>query len=343
MTKKVSVIIPTRNESKYIGATLKSVFMQDYPSQFVEVIIADGESDDDTKEVVEELIKEHPNVKLILNPERVVPYALNYAIAESSGDVIIRMDSHSSYPKNYISRLVEELDRLKSDNVGGVCITLPANNGLIPTAIALAISHPLGIGDSTFRVGSDKIKEVDTVPFGCFRRTLFDKIGFFDTDLVRNQDDEFNGRIVKNGGKIHLIPDIKIKYFARSTLKSLAKMFYQYGLFKPLVNKKLGAPATLRQFVPPLFVLFLISSAVLSLLPHFFTMAWLFFLFVYFLLSFVVASILAIQKGKPALVFVIPFLFPLIHISYGVGYLKGYVLVYILNRSPGKQHYGTSR
>ncbi len=343
MTKRVSVIIPTRNESKYIGDTLKSVFMQDYPSQFVEVIIADGESDDDTKAVVEELIVKHSNVKLISNPERIVPYALNYAIVASSGDIIIRMDSHSSYPQNYISRLVGELERLKSDNVGGVCITLPANDDLIPTAIALSISHPFGIGDSTFRVGSDKIKEVDTVPFGCFRRTLFDEIGFFDTDLIRNQDDEFNGRLLKNGGKIHLIPDVKIKYYARSDIKSLVKMFYQYGLFKPLVNKKLGAPATLRQFVPPLFLLFLLSGLLLPMLPFIFVMAWLFFVAFYFFMSIIVGLILATKEKRFTLLIVIPFLFPLIHISYGWGYLRGFYLVYVLNRKLGNSNYATSR
>lgn len=343
MAKKVSVIIPTRNESGYITETLRSVFAQDYPANLVEVIIADGESDDDTRAVVEQLIIDHPNVRLIPNPERVVSYALNYAILESKGELIIRMDSHSNYPKNYISRLVEEIERLKSDNVGGVCITLPANNGLIATGIARAISHPLGIGDSTFRVGSDKIKEVDTVPFGCFRRSLFDEIGFFDTDLIRNQDDEFNGRIIKNGGKIHLIPDVEIEYFARANLRSLSKMFYQYGLFKPLVNKKLGAPATLRQFVPPLFVLFLTFSVALPFLPSIFTLAWTLLFSVYFLMAVVVGFGLAIKEKRMPLGFIIPFLFPLIHISYGWGYLKGFFMVYVLKKKLGKQNFATSR
>jgi len=343
MNKKVSVVIPIRNESDYIAETLHSIFAQDYPSNSMEVIVADGESDDDTYAVVRRLIDKYPNIRLISNPERIVSNALNLAITESKGELIIRMDAHSIYPKDYISRLVHEMERLGSDNVGGVCITLPANNDLIPTAIALAISHPMGIGDSTFRVGSDKIKEVDTVPFGCFRRTLFDKIGFFDTDLIRNQDDEFNGRILKTGGKIHLIPDVKIKYFARSNLKSLAKMFYQYGLFKPLVNKKLGTPATMSQFVPPLFLLFLLTAAMQPILPSIFTTVWIFFLAIYFLMSTLVGLILATKVKRPALLFVIPYLFPLIHISYGWGYLKGFFLVFVLNKKLGKNNYTTSR
>lgn len=343
MPKIVSVIIPVRNESEYITGTLKSVLEQDYPSDSMEVIVVDGESEDNTKEVVEQLIENHPNIKLISNPERIVSYALNYAIAESKGELIVRMDAHSNYPQNYISRLVDEIYRLKSDNVGGVCITLPANDGSKAMSIALAISHPIGIGGSSFRVGSDKIREVDTVPFGCFRRSIFGEIGFFDTDLIRNQDDEFNGRIIKNGGKIHLIPDVKIQYFARKNVRSLLKMFYQYGLFKPLVNKKLGAPATLRQFAPPLFVLFLFSWIFIFFLSDFFKYIWILLFAFYFLMAFAVGCILAAKKKRLTLAFIIPVIFFLIHMSYGLGFLKGFFLVFILGKKPGHSNFGTSR
>ncbi|NHF61079.1 glycosyltransferase family 2 protein [Flavobacteriaceae bacterium TP-CH-4] len=343
MKKKVSIIVPTRNESAHIADTLKSIFAQDYPSKFTEVIIVDGDSDDNTPNVVANMIADRPNARLISNPEKVVPYALNYAIKASTGEIIIRMDSHSIYPLNYISLLVGEMNRLNSDNVGGVCVTLPANDGLVATGIALAISHPFGIGNSTFRIGSKDIREVDTVPFGCFKRSLFDKIGMFDTDLIRNQDDEFNGRIIKNGGKIHLIPQIKIKYFARGNVHSLMKMFYHYGLFKPLVNKKLGASATLRQFVPPLFTLFLVSAILLPVIPLIFQLIWACLLFVYLIMAFLVGATLAKKVNRPALFFVVPFLFPLIHVSYGWGYLKGYFLVNVLKKKLGKKDFAISR
>ncbi len=339
----VSVVIPVRNESEFIARVLKSILTQDYPSDFVEVIVADGESDDDTKCVVEQLNRDHPNIQLISNPEKVVSYALNYAIVEARGEIIIRMDAHSFYPQNYISRLVFELNRLEAGNVGGVLLTLPANEGLIATGISMAISHPLGIGDSSFRLKNDRIKEVDTVPFGCFRRTLFDEIGLFDTDLIRNQDDEFNGRIIKNGGKIYLIPDVEIKYFARKTVSSLTKMFYQYGLFKPLVNKKLGTPATLRQFVPPLFVLFLLAAVLLPFIPLVGTWAWVCCLALYISLVGGVALGLALKQRRPALVLIIPFLFPLIHLSYGWGYIKGFFIVYVLQGKPGRGDFPISR
>jgi glycosyltransferase involved in cell wall biosynthesis len=343
MSATVSIIIPTRNEERFIIQTLDSVMNQDYPQHLVEVILADGESDDNTRKLIQDYITNHSNVKLISNPERVVPYALNYAISESSGEIIIRLDAHSKYPQNYISRLVEELTRLKADNVGGVWITTPANEGLIATSIALATSHPLGIGNASYRLENPEIKEVDTVPFGCFTRDVFDRIGMFDTDLIRNQDDEFNARILQNGGKIYLIPDVEIVYYARESISTMMKMFYQYGLFKPLVNKKLGAPATLRQFIPPAFLLFIVGAVVLPLLPSVFSWFWTIGFGLYLAATLIVSLRIALKEGRFGLFFVLPWVFPLIHLSYGWGYLRGFFQVFVLHQKPGGQHFSTSR
>ncbi len=343
MTKKVSIIIPARNEEAFIINTLTSIMAQDYPQEFVEVIIADGESDDRTCELIKDFISTHSNVKLINNPERVVPYALNYAIKIASGQVFVRLDAHSKYPQNYVSRLVYELGRLKADNVGGVWNTTPANNGVVATAIALATSHPLGIGDASYRLENPEIKEVDTVPFGCFTKEVFDRIGLFDTDLIRNQDDEFNGRILKNGGKIFLIPDVEIEYYARATIKTMMKMFYQYGLFKPLVNKKLGSAATIRQFVPPAFVLFIIAGLILPFFSAWLPLVWDFGFGIYLVIALIVSVKIMLAKKRFALLFILPWLFPLIHLSYGWGYIKGFLLVNVLNTKPGKQNFSTSR
>lgn len=343
MKKKVSIIIPARNEEKFIIQTLDSIMDQDYPNDLLEVIIADGESDDATCVLIQDYIKDHSNVVLINNPERVVPYALNYAIERSTGDIIVRLDAHSKYPRNYISRLVEELVRLNADNVGGVWVTTPANDGLIATSIALATSHPLGIGNASYRLENKDVKKVDTVPFGCFTREVFDRIGMFDTDLIRNQDDEFNGRIIKNGGEIYLIPDVEIEYYARGTLRTMMKMFFQYGLFKPLVNKKLGAPATIRQFVPPLFVIFILSGLSLFVAPWYLDYTWFLALFIYVMLTVLVSFTIAAREERSALVFILPIVFPLIHLSYGFGYLKGGFMVNVLNKKPGGVNFSTSR
>jgi glycosyltransferase involved in cell wall biosynthesis len=343
MIKKVSIIIPARNEEAFIINTLDSIMSQDYPNSSVEVIIADGNSDDNTRSLIQEYIKNHANVYLIDNPEGVVPYALNYAIKKATGEVIVRLDAHSKYPNNYVSGLVFELDRLKADNVGGVWITTPANEGLVATAIALATSHPLGIGDASYRLENPQIKEVDTVPFGCFPKDVFDRIGLFDTDLIRNQDDEFNGRIIKNGGKIFLVPDVEIEYYARASIRTMMKMFYQYGLFKPLVNVKLGSAASIRQFVPPAFVLFLVAGLFTPILPQFIGWMWCAALMFYFLITLIVGFKIAISNKRLGLIFVLPLIFPLIHLSYGWGYIKGFMFVKLLNKKPGGQNFSTSR
>ena len=343
MAKKVSIIIPTRNEEAFIINTLNSIMGQDYPSDEVEVIIADGESDDNTRSLIQGYIVNHPNVVLIDNPERVVPFALNYAIERASGEVIIRLDAHSKYPSNYVSRLVTELENTGADNVGGVWVTTPANKGLIATAIALSTSHPLGIGDASYRLDNPEIKEVDTVPFGCFPRDVFERIGLFDTDLIRNQDDEFNGRIIKNGGKIFLIPDVEIEYYARATISTMMRMFFQYGLFKPLVNVKLGSPATLRQFIPPLFVLFLMVGLIVPFLPILVQFSWLAGFALYLVLTVLVGVKITLDNKRASLLLFLPWLFPLIHISYGWGYIKGFLMLHLLKKKPGGQNFSTSR
>lgn len=342
MDKKVSVIIPTRNEERFIENTIQSILDQDYPTEKLEIIIADGRSDDATRDLITPFTQQYPNIKLIDNPEQIVPFALNYAIEQSTGEVIIRLDAHSVYPNNYISRLVEELFLNDADNVGGVWITTPANEGIVATAIAFASSHPLGIGDASYRLNSTQVREVDTVPFGCFKRSVFEKVGLFDADLIRNQDDEFNGRILKNGGKIFLVPDVKIIYYSRATLGTMRKMFYQYGLFKPLVNKKLGAAATWRQFVPPIFVLGLFSGCLSFLFPWF-LMLWISGVAIYLMMVLFVSLQIAFRNKRLPLGLILPIVFISIHFSYGLGYLKGYVKTFLLNQYVGSKNFSTSR
>lgn len=322
LTKKISVIIPCFNEEKYIAALIENLLQQDYPKDKTEIIFADGLSSDRTKEIIQRYQTDYPFIKLIDNPYRVVPHALNAAIKASTGEVIVRMDAHSIYPKNYWSVLVQKLQEHSADNVGGVWITQAGTNTLTAKAIVLATSHPLGIGNADYRLGANEDKIVDTVPYGCFHRSLFDRIGYFDEQLLRNQDDEFNGRIIKNGGKIVLIPSLEIKYFARENYKKLWRMFYQYGLFKPLVNIKLGAPASLRQFVPPLMVLSLTLPLVIGIFFPFFLAIWLIIITVYASLVVSVSVHLAATNG----IALYPYLlatFPVIHFAYGLGYIFG--------------------
>lgn len=317
---KLSVICPIYNEERYIGGCIESIVGQDFPKGELEVIFADGMSTDRTREIVADYSARYPWIRLIDNPDRIVPPALNRAIDASRGDIIMRLDAHCRYPDNYFSRLVSALEELGADNVGGVCVTLPASDSNESKAIASVLSSKFGMGNSDFRVGIAEVKQVDTVPFGCWHRSVFDRIGKFDPELTRNQDDEFNGRLIKSGGKILLLPDIRIEYFARDKVAKVAKMFYQYGLFKPLVNKKLGAPATVRQFFPLALVLGLIVGLPLAFLWRPFM--WLYIgciaLYLLLALAFSIRSSRSLSQ-----IFYQTITYVAVHLSYGWGYMAG--------------------
>lgn len=317
----LSVICPIYNEQTRIEECVRSVLEQDFPKEEMEVLFIDGRSSDRTCEILSQYSRQYDFIRVLDNPKRIAPSALNIGIQAARGDIILRLDAHARYPKDYFSRLVSKLQSSDADNVGGVCRTLPAKETPVCRAIAFAMSCPFGMGNSHFRIGTDKEMWVDTVPFGCFRREVFDKIGYFDEDLVRNQDDEFNGRILQHGGKILLLPDVVVDYFARDTIGKTAKMFYQYGLFKPLVNKKLSKPTTLRQFFPPLFVAGVLAGGLMSI--FFPLVRWIYFavLALYILIGLFFG--LKDARRWPDVLWM-PVVFATIHFSYGCGYWIGF-------------------
>ncbi len=318
---RVSIVMPCRNEAAYIGACLESVLATDYPLDRVEVLVADGRSDDGTREIVERCAAQHPCVRLLDNPARITPAALNTAIRIATGDVIIRMDAHGIYPRDYVSRLVDALQETGADNVGGVVVTLPADDTAIARGIALAFSHPLGVGNAYFRIGVAGPRWVDTVPFGCFRRELFERVGMFDEEMVRNQDDEFNLRVIGHGGRILLLPDVVSRYYARRSLGAVARMFYQYGYFKPLVARKAERVMT-RQLVPPLFVLSLVATTLLGIWMPLARVALATIVGAYAALVLTGAA-LTIRKHGFRCAAALAAVVSVMHVSYGVGYLRG--------------------
>ena len=329
----ISIIIPCKNEENYIANTLDSIIEGDFPFENLEVFVVDGMSDDNTQEILQKYMQKYSQIHIINNPQQTVPYAMNYGIEAAKGNTIVRLDAHSIYPKNYIAELVKYLNKLDADNVGGVWDTMPANSSLEAQAIAYASSHPFGIGNAQYRI-SNKVEpyEVDTVPFGCYKKEVFEKIGLYDTDLTRNQDDELNARLLQNNGKIFLIPSLKIKYFARDKFSKMFKMFYQYGYFKPLVNMKLLKPATLRQFVPVVFVLFLLLGALLSLFVSGASYIFGAGLVFYFIVNMIVSFLIAKNQKNLMLIPYLMYTFFLIHLSYGLGYLMGIVDFMILKK-----------
>jgi glycosyltransferase involved in cell wall biosynthesis len=330
---RVSVILPCLNEEKYIAKVLDALVSQTYPADQTEIFIVDGGSRDRTREIVLEYCKKYQNLELLDNPRATAPFALNLGIEHSTGEYIVRIDAHCEYPSDYIATLISKIEEHRADNVGAVLETLPGSRSPIANAIAVAMSHPFGMGNSHFRTGIGKDTRVDTVPFGCYRREIFDRIGMFDTDLTRNQDDEFNARLIQNGGKIMLISSLRVKYFARQRLTQASKMFYQYGLFKPLVNKKLDAPATMRQFVPPAFVLAIIMSLLWYFFGYYANEGFLRMLILTYLIPALAFSIISAQKHKKYfLILLLPIVFFVIHISYGWGYLRGYFRFQVLKK-----------
>lgn len=319
----LSVICPIYNEEKYIAKCIDSVLKQDYPKEDMEIFFVDGMSGDRTVQIVNEYCVKYPFIKLLENPHRVVPYAMNIGIKASKGEVILRLDGHCEYPENYFSCLVDNLKKYDADNVGGVFITLPCNETNISYAIAECLKNPFGMGNSLHRIGAKEKVKTDSVPFGCFKREVFDKVGLYDEELIRNQDDELNARIIKNGGSIYLIPTLGIKYFARDKVAKVRKMFYQYGLFKPLVNKKLGQAATVRQFVPPLFVAALICGLALSFFSKIFLWLYLAFLTLYFAIGIFMGIKSATSTKRASMIFLMPWIFFNVHLSYGWGYWVG--------------------
>ena len=321
--KKISIICPIYQEQRFISKFLDSIIAQDYPKENLEVFLIDGMSTDGTRDIVKKYMQEYPFFKLLDNPMHTVPFALNNGIRHATGEVVIRLDAHCKYPTHYFSTLVTQLFRLNADNVGGVWHTIPANNTTEALAIAIGSSHPFGVGGSDHKIGTTEIKEVDTVPFGCYRKEVFDKIGLFDEELTRNQDDEFNARLINHGGKIFLIPSVVIDYTARENLAKMRKMYYQYGLFKPLVNKKLGSPATIRQFFPSLFCLGLIVGLLMSIFIPYFVYLYLAIIAIYLILGITIGIQTAIKHRRTALAIMMPYTFLCIHLSYGIGYLEG--------------------
>ena len=204
---KLSVICPILNEEKYIVSCIESVLKQDYPKQDMEVLFVDGMSVDATRRIVLEYSALYPFFRLLDNPFKTAPCAMNIGIKEAKGDIVLRIDAHTRYVDNYFSCLCKYLIELEADNVGAVCHTDVLHKNAKTLAIREVLCHRFGVGNSVFRTGTDKVRRVDTVPFGCYHRSLFDKIGFYDERLTRNQDFELNRRILHAGGSIYIVPD----------------------------------------------------------------------------------------------------------------------------------------
>lgn len=320
----VSVICPIYNEEKYITQCIDSVLAQDYPKADLEVLFVDGMSNDRTREIVEAYTQQYTFLKLIDNPQRIVPYALNIGIEKAKGEIIVRIDAHSSFPNNYVSTLVHYLDCLpNAQNVGVPCVTQTLGKTRKAKAIMAVLSNRFGVGNSTFRLGIDTVQSVDTVPFGCWKKqTLYD-VGMFDVRLIRNQDIELNKRILKSGGSIYLVPDTHCIYYARETYKSLAKNNFGNGKWNVLTlyYTKALRSLSLRHFVPLVFLLSLLLPILgMFISPWIGLLAGL-ALFCYLLLVCTISLKISKEQFISPLSVIAAFF--TLHLSYGAGSLMG--------------------
>ena len=320
----VSVILPIRNEAAFIERTLGAVLNQSYPAERIEVLIADGMSTDETRAVIARTAAAHPSISVTVldNPRRIVPTGLNLALARARGDVIIRVDGHTIIAGDYIEQCVLALQRSHADNVGGRMDAV--SETLFGRAVALATSSPFGVGGARFHY-SDQEEWVDTVYMGAWPRSVFEWNGMFDEELVRNQDDEFNYRLLERGGRIRLCPRIQSRYYARSTPRGLCRQYAQYGFWKVRVMQKHLREMRARQFVPPLFVAMLIALAALT--PFVPAFRWpLYGVLGTYALGALVSSAQAMGRPGWPLLPLVALTFPMLHISYGSGFLLGLVV-----------------
>jgi glycosyltransferase involved in cell wall biosynthesis len=328
----VSLVIPSLNEQQYMARCLESLLAQDYPIELMEILICDGRSTDRTRDIVAEFTARHPQVKLLDNPRKITPCALNTGIRASRGDAVVRIDAHCEYPTNYVSTCVQVLQESGADNVGGSLITLPGADTTMAKAIVLIQTSRFGLGGARYRLGGGKAGPADTVAFGTFRRSIFDKAGLYDEELLRNQDVELNTRILKAGGRIHYDPRIQLKYYSRPTLGSFVKMLSKNGLYTCLVIQKTPSAFRLRHTVPAIFLLVLVATALGGFLWHKLWLAMSLVLGMYLLCAAGVSLAIAMRHGLRFL-FVMPLVFLVSHLAYGAATWQGFFKFIIKGRS----------
>jgi glycosyltransferase involved in cell wall biosynthesis len=323
VSKKISVIVPCHNEIAYISTCLDSLLKTTFPAEKVEFIVVDGYSTDGTREVLKKYSNSHPNIRVIDNPKKITPAALNLGIKNADGDLIMIASAHSSFPENYIPIMVQRLTELYADVVGGAIKTITRNSTPKSLAIVRILSTPMGVGNSMFRIGVTKPEIADTVPFGIYKREIFEIAGLYDERLVRNHDIELSKRILKSGFKIYLVPEITCSYYARETFSQLAHNSYRNGLWNILtvyITRQFSS-LSLRHFIPLIFLL----SVTLPIIAGYFTHSYLIFfsLFTFLVYNiFIFYTSIKLYNKETSIRYLIRGFYTL-HFSYAMGSLVG--------------------
>jgi succinoglycan biosynthesis protein ExoA len=333
VSPQISIIMPVRDEAAFIERSLGSVLAQDFPPELMEILVIDGMSDDGTRAIVERLFERETSVftRILENPQRVVPTALNIGIAVARGRLVVRLDAHSDYPPDYVRLCVETADSSGADNVGGIVVPELEGSSRAAQLVKALTTHRFGVGDSAFRVGTDS-GAADTVPFGCFRREVFERIGLYDERLVRNQDYELNRRLAHAGGRVWLDTSIRAYYSNRRTLSGLFQQAFANGQWNPWMWYVAPYSLAARHAIPSVFVLAVLTSLLLATMTSWGSWALAAVLAPYLLLAAASGMQQALRYGK-WMAPLLPWLFAAYHISYGTGTLYGIALL-ALRRSP---------
>lgn len=316
----VTIVMPIRNEAEFIERAVRSILNNNYPADRMEILVVDGISDDGTRGIIKHLAAEDSRVKLLDNPHHIVPHAMNKGISKSQGDIIIRVDGHAAVAPDFVSQSVQVLNEHPDVwCAGGVMKTIGTTYW--GRVIAAAMSSPLGVGTGNFRLGNVE-GYVDAVIFGAHQRWVFDKVGMFDEELVRNQDDEFIQRMVEAGAKQYMSPKIRSTYFCRSNWRKLTHQYFQYGFWRIRTIQKRKKPARLRQLIPLVFVLGWIVLILGACLRR--PMSWLLACYagLYFILL-IVGMVHASHRARYKEALLVPLIFVIMHFAYGLGSLAG--------------------
>ncbi len=322
MPPSISIIVPCYNEEATIGLLLNAILQQTYPRPEMEVIIAEGLSEDRTRDVIAAFQQAHPDLQMQIqeNACRTIPAGLNLAAAAARGEIIIRLDAHSIPIPEYVERCVADLQAGKGAVVGGVWSIRAGGKGFVAEGIALAARHPLGVGDAMYRLQASEAA-VDTVPFGAFRRSTFQQMGGFDEGLLTNEDYEFNTRVRQRGNVVWLDPQIRSTYIARPSLSALAAQYWRYGYWKLKMLQQHPGSVRWRQALPPVFVA---SLLILGLLSTFLPLARFLLLaeVVLYALALAAAGVqAAVRVRRPLVMPALMLAIATMHLAWGCGFL----------------------
>lgn len=326
----VSIVLPCRNEQGFIQETLESILQQEPPEGGFEILVADGMSTDGTREYLEQMAAEHPQIRVIDNPGRIVSTGLNAAIRAAHGNIIVRMDAHTIFAPDYIRQCLAVLNETGADNVGGPMRTTAQT--FMERAIRAVFHSAFAVGGARSHLANYE-GYVDTVIYGCWDKRVFERIGYFDEELVRNQDDEHNFRLTRAGGKIYQSTRICSQYHVRGSLKALFRQYMQYGYWKVLVIRKHRMPASWRHLVPGAFVgiLCLLAATGVFWFPALWAAGG---LVVLYLAAALVAALAIAKRSQWALFPVMPLVIGCFHFGYGYGFLRGILDFVVLRNAP---------